>query len=114
KEIPDLTVLRPDESLVWFLIAAAALYLSGRGEFNFLTAAGANGLIVLLFGYLVNGTGIFSLLAAKLGMGNFLKVVFLAALIIFFRGILILTAAGILDTWFNFRKYTKKADLEKS
>ncbi len=111
KKLPAINNFRPKETMVWYFIAALFLYMAGLktgGDYNILLITGINGLIILLAGYFISGIGVFSLLAAKIGMSGFIKLFFLLSLFLLCRGILLFTAAGILDTWLNFRKLGNK------
>nr|MDA3793265.1 DUF2232 domain-containing protein [Elusimicrobiota bacterium] len=97
KRLPALNLFRPDEDRIWYLIGALCIYIAGVkfGSFSMLSVVGINGLIVLLAGYSVSGFGVFSLMASKIGLNSFFKVLFLAAVFIFLKGIIIFAAAGI-------------------
>ncbi len=102
---------RARDNLVWYLIISAVLILLPIGDWKLI---GVNGLIVLLNVYFFQGWAIISYYLEKKKINKGVKPLLFAVVISIKYLLFALIAAGLFDTWFNFRKIENKTSVKNA
>ncbi|MGB4547964.1 MAG: YybS family protein [Syntrophales bacterium] len=100
----DLTRWKVPEWLVWFVIASGGMMLLPMPEIKLV---GFNGLIILLFVYLLQGFSIVDFFFKKKSVPKFLRTIFYFLLFIYQSLLLVVAAVGLFDIWIDFRKMNR-------
>jgi uncharacterized protein YybS (DUF2232 family) len=100
----DLARWKIPEWLVWFVIASGGMMLLPMTEIKLV---GFNGLIILLFVYLLQGFSIVDFFFKKKSVPKFLRTIFYLFLIIYQSLLLVVAAVGLFDIWIDFRKMNR-------
>ncbi|MBW1615839.1 MAG: DUF2232 domain-containing protein [Deltaproteobacteria bacterium] len=102
---------RAEDNFVWYFIVSAVLILLPIRDWRLI---GVNGLIVLFNIYFFQGWAIISYYLEKKKINKMVKP-FLFVVVISIKYLLFaLVAAGLFDTWFDFRKIRNKASVKES
>lgn len=97
-----------NESVIWVLIASLAVILLKKYiPVEWVYYAGLNCAFVLANVYFFTGMGILSFMLKKYKTPGFLQILAYMGVIFFMYLTLAVVLAGVLDTWFNFRKIEK-------
>ncbi|MBF0624230.1 MAG: DUF2232 domain-containing protein [Magnetococcales bacterium] len=104
----DLDRFRVPFFLVWPLILAAVLGLFGSGNWRF---AGVNAGLVLAMPYLLQGMAVINTVLRSRQASKVWWYSYYILLILWDKMIILVTVAGLLDAWFNFRdRFSKSGD----
>lgn len=98
---PEYHLWRLPDSLIWLLIAAVLLAMTGAGGFE---TAGYSLAAVMLLLYFFQGAAVFAALLRRWQVPVFWRIVLYVFAAAQGCGVLLLTAAGTADTWADFRK----------
>uniref|UniRef100_UPI00405679E9 DUF2232 domain-containing protein n=1 Tax=Candidatus Electronema sp. TaxID=2698783 RepID=UPI00405679E9 len=98
---PEYRIWRLPDNLIWLLIAAALLAMTGAGG---LETAGYSLAAVMLLLYFFQGAAVFAALLCRWNVPVFWRIVLYIFAAAQGCGILLLTVAGAADTWADFRK----------
>lgn len=98
---PEFKTWRLPEPLIWLVIVALALMVSGQEP---LATVGVNAAYVLGLLYFMQGLAIVAHLLARWQMPRFFRGLLYVLLLVQLYGLLLLAIIGLADTWFALRK----------
>lgn len=101
---PEYRLWRLPDSLIWLLIAAVLLAMTGAGD---LETAGCSLAAVMLLLYFFQGAAVFAALLHRWKVPAFWRIVLYIFVAAQCCGFLLLIVTGAADTWADFRKLTQ-------
>jgi len=100
----DLACWKISDWIVWFVIASGGMMLLPLPEIKLV---GSNGLIILLFVYLLQGFSIVHFFFKKKSVPRLLRTIFYLFLFVYQSLLLAVAAVGLFDIWIDFRKMNR-------
>jgi len=97
----DLACWKMPDWVVWFVIVAGIMLTVPE---EIVQIIGLNGLIILLFLYLLQGLSIVQFFFKKKNIPRYLRALFYALIILYQYLIVFISAVGLFDIWVDFRK----------
>jgi len=106
-DLGDLSLWRPPENMVWFLIGGGIMLLL---PYRIMEIIGGNIVILMLFAYFLAGVAIVRFFLKKANISLPLRIVTYVLIFLQQFVTVIVTAIGLFDLWFDFRKLNKKLE----
>jgi len=103
----DLTCWKMPDWVVWLVIAAGVLMIVPE---EIAQIIGLNGMIILLFLYLLQGLSIVQFFCRKKNIPRYLRALFYALIVIYQYLLVFISAIGLFDIWVDFRKMNRPAN----
>ena len=103
----DLTCWKMPDWVVWLVIAAGVLMIVPE---EIAQIIGLNGMIILLFLYLLQGLSIVQFFCRKKNIPRYLRGLFYALIVIYQYLLVFISAIGLFDIWVDFRKMNRPAN----
>jgi uncharacterized protein YybS (DUF2232 family) len=97
----DLACWKMPDWVVWFVIAVGVMMIVPE---EIVQIIGLNGLIILLFLYLLQGLSIVQFFFRKKNIPRYLRALFYALIILYQYLLVFISAIGLFDIWVDFRK----------
>lgn len=97
----DLACWKMPDRVVWLVIAVGAMMIVPE---EIVQIIGLNGLIILLFLYLLQGLSIVQFFFRKKNIPRYLRALFYALIVIYQYLLVFISAVGLFDIWVDFRK----------
>ena len=97
----DLACWKMPDRVVWLVIAVGAMMIVPE---EIVQIIGLNGLIILLFLYLLQGLSIVQFLFRKKNIPRYLRALFYTLIVIYQYLLVFISAVGLFDIWVDFRK----------
>lgn len=103
----DLTCWKMPDWVVWLVIAAGVLMIVPE---EIAQIIGLNGMMILLFLYLLQGLSIVQFFCRKKNIPRYLRALFYALIVIYQYLLVFISAIGLFDIWVDFRKMNRPAN----
>jgi len=97
----DLACWKMPDWVVWFVIAVGVMMIVPE---EIVQIIGLNGLIILLFLYLLQGLSIVQFFFRKKNIPRYLRALFYTLIILYQYLLVFISAIGLFDIWVDFRK----------
>jgi uncharacterized protein YybS (DUF2232 family) len=103
----DLACWKMPDWVVWLVIAAGVMMIVPE---EIAQIIGLNGMIILLFLYLLQGLSIVQFFCRKKNIPRYLRALFYALIVIYQYLLFFISAIGLFDIWVDFRKMNHPAN----
>ena len=103
----DLACWKMPDWVVWLVIAAGVLMIVPE---EIAQIIGLNGMMILLFLYLLQGLSIVQFFCRKKNIPRYLRALFYALIVIYQYLLVFISAIGLFDIWVDFRKMNRPAN----